>query len=95
MYQLTSFFVVVNHILNYLRELCTENLLRTPEILQLIVWVPGWILVLDSLVKISSYGWKTYWRNNLNRFDFIFAVLVVTVDIAAFLQLVGHQWYAT
>lgn len=37
----------------------------------------GWLFLLDTLIKIVLQSWSVYWQRNLNRFDFVFALLLL------------------
>ena len=39
------------------------------------------VFLLEAIAKISKYGWKSYWKNKWNRFDFI--VLVIALPTLA------------
>jgi hypothetical protein len=42
----------------------------------------GWLFILDTLIKIVLQSWSVYWRRNLNRFDFVFALLLLFLIFA-------------
>ena len=35
------------------------------------------LFLIEVLVKIRTYGWKNYWRDNWNKFDFIITLIAV------------------
>jgi len=35
------------------------------------------LYVIEAIVKIRHYGWKRYWRNNWNKFDFIIVLVCI------------------
>ena len=46
------------------------------------------IFVLEATVKITGLGWRSYWRNGWNKFDF-FLILMAMVDIG-FTAIASH-----
>ena len=44
------------------------------------------LFVIEVIVKIREFGWKDYWADNWNRFDFIITVLAVPSVINLFIE---------
>lgn len=50
------------------------------------LWVPvehaiGWLYVFEMLLKISVFGFNTYWRSGQNRFDFFVTVITLVAEL--------------
>jgi hypothetical protein len=54
--------------------------------------VSGIIFLLDVLVKVTVYGWRSYWRDHVNQFDFLLTVSTTVLQLASILHLVEHHW---
>lgn len=46
------------------------------------------IFILEATIKITGLGWRSYWRNGWNKFDF-FLILMAMVDIG-FTAIASH-----
>ena len=44
------------------------------------------LFVIEAIVKISTYGWKDYWKDGWNRFDFILTVVAIPSLMNSFLD---------
>lgn len=44
------------------------------------------LFLIEALVKIRTYGWKNYWRENWNKFDFIITLIAVPSLLNIFVQ---------
>lgn len=44
------------------------------------------LFLTEALVKISSYGWKEYWHDNWNKFDFIITLIAIPSLINIFVE---------
>lgn len=45
------------------------------------------LFLVEALVKISTFGWKEYWSNNWNRFDFIIVIGSLPTILTGFLPV--------
>ena len=58
------------------------------------VWIDSFFTMLfltEALVKINVYGWKDYWRDGWNKFDFI----ITLVAIPSLMNIFYETGYAT
>ena len=44
------------------------------------------LFVVEAIVKIGTYGWKDYWKDGWNRFDFILTVVAIPSLMNSFLD---------
>ncbi|KAL9268653.1 Two pore calcium channel protein 1A-like protein [Drosera capensis] len=51
---------------------------------QEVEFVFGWIYVVEMALKVYSYGFVNYWRDGLNRFDFVITWVIVAGETATF-----------
>ncbi len=49
---------------------------------------------MDAMLKSCVQGWKSYWRNHVNRFDFVLTILIVVVHFMSFLYPEMRFWWA-
>eukprot|EP00246_Nothoceros_aenigmaticus_P009161 TRINITY_DN244_c0_g1_i5.p1 TRINITY_DN244_c0_g1~~TRINITY_DN244_c0_g1_i5.p1 ORF type:complete len:306 (-),score=48.62 TRINITY_DN244_c0_g1_i5:112-996(-) len=47
----------------------------------------GWLYVIEMLLKVSVYGFTTYWRDYQNRFDFVVTVVVAVAETLTLFDL--------
>ncbi|KAH8967292.1 hypothetical protein BDL97_03G070700 [Sphagnum fallax] len=52
----------------------------------------GWLFVMDAMLKSCVQGWKSYWRNHVNRFDFVLTILIIVVHFMSFLYPETRFW---
>lgn len=45
------------------------------------------LFIFEALVKIDAYGWKDYWRENWNKFDFIVTLIAIPSLINLFSEV--------
>ena len=53
------------------------------------IWSDSFFTILfaiEAIVKISTYGWKDYWKDGWNRFDFILTVVAIPSLMNSFLD---------
>ena len=58
--------------------------------LSLLEWVDYFFVVLfliEAIVKISHYGWKGYWKEGWNRFDFFIVIVSLPSLLSPFVAL--------
>ena len=46
------------------------------------------VFVVEAVVKVTGLGWRNYWRNGWNKFDF-FLIVMSIIDVG-FTQLASH-----
>ncbi len=44
------------------------------------------LFVIEAIVKIHTYGWKRYWKDGWNRFDFILTVVAIPSLMNSFIE---------
>lgn len=49
-----------------------------------IEFVFGWLYVVEMLLKIYAYGFRTYWQDGLNKFDFMITCIIVIGETLTF-----------
>ncbi|KAM7272062.1 hypothetical protein ACFE04_031276 [Oxalis oulophora] len=54
------------------------------KVWQEVEFVFGWIYVLEMALKVYSYGFVNYWRDSLNRFDFLVTWIIVIGETITF-----------
>ncbi|GAB2274794.1 mitochondrial thiamine pyrophosphate transporter [Dionaea muscipula] len=54
------------------------------KVWQEVEFVFGWIYFVEMALKIYAYGFVNYWRDGLNRFDFIITWVIVVGETATF-----------
>lgn len=54
------------------------------EVWQDIEFVFGWLYVVEMLLKIYAFGFHTYWRGGLNKFDFCITCIIVIGETLTF-----------
>ncbi|MCO5597029.1 hypothetical protein L7F22_051102 [Adiantum nelumboides] len=54
------------------------------EVWQDIEFVFGWVYVVEMLLKIYAFGFFTYWRDGLNKFDFCITCIIVIGETLTF-----------
>lgn len=59
------------------------------EVWQKVEFVFGWIYVVEMALKVYAIGFVNYWRDGLNRFDFIITWVIVIGESATFLSPEG------
>ncbi|KAL8151078.1 hypothetical protein V2J09_020886 [Rumex salicifolius] len=59
------------------------------KIWQEVEFVFGWIYVVEMALKVYATGFVNYWRDGLNRFDFIITWVIVIGETATFLSPEG------
>lgn len=52
----------------------------------------GWLFVMDAMLKSCVQGWKSYWRNHVNRFDFVLTIMIIVVHFMSFLYPDTRFW---
>lgn len=56
------------------------------KVWQVVEFVFGWIYVLEMALKVYSFGFKNYWRDGQNRFDFFITWIIVIGETTTFLS---------
>lgn len=54
------------------------------KVWQKVEFVLGWIYVLEMALKVFAFGFKNYWRDDSNRFDFFITWIIVIGETATF-----------
>lgn len=57
---------------------------------RLFVWIDAFFTILflcEAIVKIGTYGWSNYWRENWNKFDFIITMIAVPSLVNLFMGM--------
>jgi hypothetical protein len=55
----------------------------------------GWVFLLDAFFKIVLQGWNVYWSHSLNRFDFVFSLLILVIFFASTVFGIQPRWYGS
>lgn len=79
--KLMLLLVVVNTITIFIGGYCQSS--------QVFVWIDSFftlIFVIEAVIKVKSYGWSPYWKENWNKFDFIITVIAVPSLLNLFVE---------
>lgn len=73
--------VVINTITIFIGGYCQTS--------RAFVWIDSFftiIFILEAIVKIREFGWKAYWKENWNKFDFIITIVAIPSLLNIFIE---------
>lgn len=89
-----SYFIWAATFLSLLLAICEreakDNVLKNN--LVIMVFIFGWVFLLDAFFKIVLQSWNVYWSHSLNRFDFVFSLLILVIFFASTVFGIQPRW---
>ncbi|KAI4322675.1 hypothetical protein L6164_022345 [Bauhinia variegata] len=83
---IVSFLLVLNLVAVIIETTLDIENNSAQKVWQVVEFVFGWIYVIEMALKVYSYGFENYWRDDQNRFDFMITWIIVIGETITFVS---------